>query len=60
MSLAASGPWGNSGAMSREGEGEVGRDVKLGHWPAPPLLGVPQGSPGGQQEHPVKLTIGGR
>ncbi|XP_010955697.2 complement C1q subcomponent subunit A [Camelus bactrianus] len=46
------------GGSSRE-EREVGRDVKLGHGTAPPLLGVPQGSLGEGQEYPVVLTTRG-
>ncbi|KAG8506662.1 Complement C1q subcomponent subunit A, partial [Galemys pyrenaicus] len=53
-----SGFWGKARGRSTEGEGEVGRDVKLGHPPAPPLLRVPQA--GGGQAHPVELATRGR
>lgn len=46
MSLVASGRWGNSGGMSREGEGEVGRDVKLGPLAGTAPAGCPTGVPG--------------
>lgn len=54
MSLAGLWPLGQCRGRGvggpREGEEEVGRDVKVGDSSAPPLLGVPQGSPGGGQD----------